>query len=140
MKEKPSYKVILWDFNRKKTEFYDVIPYFMEEYKELRKKDRPETREQWFEWVKRIGMYQFWSRCQYEILVDGFPSSIVRINEADTTKLLHDISLSESAQKTIQAWLNDKIDEKPCIKLDVWDQIEANLPIVVELLMSYYGK
>ena len=137
MENKPSYKVVLWDFNRKKAEFYDVMPYFMDECEKQPKAIRPKTREEWFKWVTSTGMYQFWSRCQYEILVDGFPPSTYRLDDVDYKEFEEDY---KGDRKYLQEFVFDCIDSKPCTKIDVWDQIEANLPIVVELLMNYYGK
>lgn len=67
------FNVILWDFNKKGLMSYDVLPYFRKEYEELKKKDRPTTKEQWKEFIRRKGMYRFWSRCEYEILISQWP-------------------------------------------------------------------
>lgn len=135
MKEKPSYKVILWDFNRKTTEFYDVIPFFMEEYE--RSKSKPATKEEWKKFITSEGRWQFWGRCQYEILVDGFPPSNYQLSEEEYRQFVEKYEKNHT-RKYLQEWLFDCIDSRPCNKLDVWSQIEANLPIVVNLLMEYY--
>ena len=96
------FNVIIWDINSRTIEPYDVLPYFRREYKSLKKKDRPITREQWKEFVRRRGMYMFWARCEYEILISEWPPS----------------------------------KEDKHIKIDVWQQIDNNLDLVVDLLMS----
>lgn len=70
-----SYKVLMWDFNRKDIEWYDVMPHFHNEWKRLSTAKRPKTREDITKWLKDESMYHFWARCEYEILVDGFPPS-----------------------------------------------------------------
>lgn len=110
---KKQFNVLIWDFNQKGLISYDVLPYFRREYTSLEKNERPITREQWVEFVRRKGMYMYWSRCEYEFLVCQWPP------------------------------LPDLNEEKH-IKIDVWQQIENNLNIVIDLLMTefndYYEK
>lgn len=70
---KKSFYVLNWDFNSDDLEQYDILPYFRECYKKLNKDKRPKTVNEWKDFVKNKGMYQFWSRCQYEIIVTGWP-------------------------------------------------------------------
>lgn len=70
---KKSFYVLNWDFNSDDLEQYDVLPYFRECYNGLKKDKRPTTFNEWEEFVKSKGKYQFWSRCQYEIIVTGWP-------------------------------------------------------------------
>lgn len=67
------FNVILWDINRDELTTYDVLPYFRNEYKVTKKKDRPHTREEWKAFVRRWGMYRFWAKCEYEVLVSCWP-------------------------------------------------------------------
>lgn len=99
------FNVLVWDINSDKLVKYDVLPYFRECYDDCRKVDRPSTREQWEEFVQRRGMYMYWSRCQYEIIVSSWPPG--------------------------------KKDNS--IKIDVWYQIENNIDLIVDILMSEYN-
>jgi hypothetical protein len=94
------FNVLQWEFNDKKPSYYDVLPYFRQEYKSCKKKDRPITKEQWVEFVRRKGKYRYWARCEYEVIVSQWPPT-------------------------------DK-----SYKLDVWEQIEANLDLIVKILME----
>ena len=94
------FNVLLWDINKRELTTYDVLPYFRKRYKDLKKKDRPSTKEQWTEFVRIEGMYMYWSRCEYDIIISDWPS------------------------KTKE------------FKIDVWQQIENNLDLVVDILMS----
>ena len=84
------FNVMLWDFNSDKLVHYDVIPYFQERYKErverykkYSKKENfdvdndymfvPKTLDEFKKFVKNESMYQFWSRCEYEMIVHGWP-------------------------------------------------------------------
>ena len=65
------FNVINYDFNKQKFESYDVIPYFMECYN--RAKNKPKTFKQFKEFIKSESLYQFWARCQYEIILLDWP-------------------------------------------------------------------
>lgn len=101
------FNVLIWDANTDKLIKYDVLPYFRSCYEKCEKKRRPVTQEHWKEFVRMHGMYRYWSRCEYEIIVSSWPPNPRKDNS---------------------------------VKIDVWNQIENNLNIVVEFLMSEYGK
>lgn len=56
---------------------YDVMPYFINEYKEAKKKKgtptKDSTKEEWSKWVQGKATYMYWSRCQYEIILKDWP-------------------------------------------------------------------
>ena len=77
-KHTPFY-VINEDINRNKFCHYDVIPYLIREYEKLknekkRREKLPETFEEFKEFVKDESQYQFWSRCEYEIVLSPWVS------------------------------------------------------------------
>lgn len=74
------YYVINWDFNKDKMAPYDIMPYLYREY--LEDKDKfvfmkghkiPETFEEYKEFILSASRYQFWARCEYEVIVTGWP-------------------------------------------------------------------
>lgn len=67
------FNVLWWNFNDDHPTPLDVLPYFRRCYDSCRKKDRPVTKEQWMEFVRQNGMYMFWSKCEYEIIVSQWP-------------------------------------------------------------------
>lgn len=72
-----SFNVINYDCNRQKFIAYDVIPYLVgayKEYKENKYKNAPETFEEFKKFIKDESMYQFWSRCEYEIILVDWPN------------------------------------------------------------------
>lgn len=71
-----SFNVIWYDFNSKTFKPYNVIPYFVDEYKRAKKK--PKTFDEFKEFVKSNSMYMYWSRCEYEIILSDWPSSGVQ--------------------------------------------------------------
>ena len=82
MDEKKKFHVLTWDFNKDKIEHYDVLPYLrdrLEERIEKNKKDEdeyfkvPKSFDDFKKFVKDESLYQFWSRCEYEMIVHGWP-------------------------------------------------------------------
>ena len=81
-KEKQKFNVLLWNFNSDNLEYYDILPYFRDRLKK-RKKTRskvkmekfpvPETLNEYREFVKSESQYQFWGRCEYEMICHGWP-------------------------------------------------------------------
>lgn len=67
-----SFYVIIYDPNRECFIPYDVIPYLEKCYYE--EKDRPSTLEEFQTFIKRHSMYQWWSRCEYEIILSDWPN------------------------------------------------------------------
>ncbi len=88
--ENKSFNVLVWDFNSDSLEQYDVLPYLRRCYKD--RVDRfnkhskeedfnpdneyykvPKTLEDFKEFIKKESMYQFWARCEYEMICHGWP-------------------------------------------------------------------
>ena len=65
------FNVINYDCNRKKFVKYDIIPYLTKQYE--KNKNKPSTFEELQKFVKDESMYQFWSRCEYEIILMDWP-------------------------------------------------------------------
>ena len=69
------FNVIVEDINRKEFIPYDVIPYLVDCYKKIKNKDEiPVSVSDFREFVKRKSMYQWWCRCEYEVLLDSWPN------------------------------------------------------------------
>ena len=66
------FNVIIEDINSRKFIPYDVIPYLVQCYYE--EKDRPGTIEEFKVFIERHSKYQWWSRCEYEIILSDWPS------------------------------------------------------------------
>ena len=67
-----SFNVIWQDFNAKKFKAYDIMPYLIREYTDS--KDKPQTFEEFKEFVEKKSRYMYWSRCEYEIIICGWPN------------------------------------------------------------------
>ena len=80
------FNVMVWDFNHDNLEYYDVLPYFKECYEKRveRSKEKgvninskyfkvPKTFDEFKEFVEDESQYQFWARCEYEMILHGWP-------------------------------------------------------------------
>ncbi len=66
-----SYNTIVYNVNSNKFETYDIFPYLIDEYKKERNK--PYTFEEYREFIFRCAKYQWWGRCEYEIILRDWP-------------------------------------------------------------------
>lgn len=74
-KEIISFNVINFEFNSEKFKSYDVMPYLVNCYEEVKhKKESPKSFEEFKEFVKSKSMYKYWSRCEYEIILSDWPN------------------------------------------------------------------
>ena len=65
------FNVIIYDPNGKKFVSYNIIPYFIECYKERAKPLK--TFKEFKDFIIKEARYQFWARCQYEIILSDWP-------------------------------------------------------------------
>lgn len=71
-----TFNVIIWDINKGEFIPYNIIPYLTKVYKES--KDKPKTLEEFINFVDKEAKYQFWSRCEYEIILEDWPCQTVK--------------------------------------------------------------
>lgn len=66
-----SFNVVWWDFNKSAPEPYDIMPYLVQRYNEI--SNKPETFDEFKEFIKRQSLSQWWSRCEYEVILSPWP-------------------------------------------------------------------
>jgi hypothetical protein len=67
-----SWYVYIIDFNTTKLKKYDVMPYFLECAK--KQKFKSSDLEKCKKFIRKEGMYMFWARCEWEVLICPWPS------------------------------------------------------------------
>lgn len=107
------YNCLWQDFNSRKFEGYDVMPYFIREWESIKKnakpysednyRGRPQTKDELKDWLLHKSRYMYWSRCEYEIIVAGWPNTD---NQA---------------------------------KIDIHDQVEMNIDVVLDIFIKNIG-
>lgn len=125
------FNVLSFNFNKSQIEPYDVVPYFKRIWEALDTHDKIiiADRKKFKEWVIFEAKYQFWSRCQYEMVVGSWPFGSYKMNERikelkkndeDTYDNLVDAALSEMA------------------KIDVYEQLMMNIDVLVDILIDEF--
>lgn len=81
MKKIAPFYVLLWDFNKKEIEQFDIMKPLLNGFKQEKKRHFrvygegkvPETFDEYKKFILSYCQCHFWSKCEYEILVNGFP-------------------------------------------------------------------
>lgn len=71
---KNKFYVWVLDFGKSIPTPHDILPYLSQEWRNLKPKERGEATKDLQDWVKKKLLYQYWSRCQYEMLVLPWPT------------------------------------------------------------------
>lgn len=118
------FNVIVYNINSKEFEPYNVIPHLVNCYD--KKKSKPKTFDEFKEFVKSESMYQWWSRCEYEIILSPWPYITSPSERYD-----------KKGEDNIEAWKEHwKKHLKECEKIDVHYQVMMNIDIVTALVMN----
>ena len=119
------FNVIVYDINKKEFVPYNIIPYLVSQYK-IKIDNKPKTFDEFKEFVKNKSMYQWWSRCEYEVILSPWPytsSPSERYNK--------------EGEDDVEAWKEHwKKHLKECKKIDVHYQVMMNLDVITALLMD----
>lgn len=75
-KTEVKFNVILNDINRDVFEPYDIIPYLNDCY--IKEENKPKTFAEFREFIIKEARYQWWARCQYEIILSDWPCNKVQ--------------------------------------------------------------
>lgn len=118
------FNVIVYNINSKQFETYDIIPYLVSQYQKAESK--PKTFEEFKEFVKAKAQYQWWSRCEYEIILSPWPYVSSPSERWD-----------KKGEDNIEAWKEHwKKHLKECQKIDVYYQVRINLDVITNLVME----
>ena len=81
MQSKLFWNVYIYSFNEKKIITYDIFSHasFLDDLKKLKKK-KP-TFDVFKEEIRKLLMYYFWSKCEWEIILSAWPPSTDRKEE-----------------------------------------------------------
>jgi len=138
-----SWKVLLFDINSKKLEEYDVLKYREKLVKELKKKYN--TKEEFADKLNRDLMYQYWSKCQYEMILyieNGrvFAKPWVGVRDLEN----YAVDITDRTDLNWPAFAEKMIKEygwrDGTVKIDVYDQLKFNFDELVDFCWNYRHK
>ena len=122
------FNVINFDFNKKEFIYYDIIPYLVRRYKE--KKKKLTTFEEFKKFIEDESMYQWWARCEYEIILSPWPYLSSPSERYD-----------KKGEDDIEAWKKHwKEHLNECQKIDIHQQVLMNLDIITQIFMEVINK
>ena len=118
------FNVIIHNINTKEFESYNIIPYLLRCYKES--KCKPKTFDDFKEFITKNSMYQWWSRCEYEIILGPWPYTSSPSERYD-----------KKGEDDIKAWKEHwKKHLNECEKIDVHYQVMMNIDVITNLFMD----
>lgn len=134
---KRQFNVLHLKFDSKKIEYYDVLPYFRDCWKEDYRfeKENVTDKKSLKEWVERASRYKFWARCQYEFLIAPWPLGSYEMNKrvreviSKSTFNLDDYSSNIDFHNAIMYDMH---------KIDIHEQIMMNIDIIVDILFDEF--
>lgn len=142
MKQNRKFNVLI--YKQGKVEYYDVLPYFRNCWKEKYNKEQkeaikqakqPSKRKQLFkEYIISRSKYMYWGRCEFETLLARWPFGSYRMKEEMKKFLQGPINLDDYTQ-----CLNfENIIIADMHKIDVHDQIMMNIDILIDILYKEF--
>lgn len=118
------FNVIIYDINSKEFKSYNIIPYLLRCYKES--KNKPKTFDEFKRFITKNSMCQWWSRCEYEIILGPWPYIASPSERYD-----------KKGEDDIEAWKEHwKKHLNECEKIDIHYQVLMNIDIITKLFIE----
>jgi hypothetical protein len=138
-----SWNTYLFDFNDKKVEAYDVLKYREKLVKQLKKTCK--TREEFKERLFRDFQRQYWSRCEYEMILfieDG--QVYAEPWPAGPHPEEHRVNLTDRTDFNWYMFTTKMIEERgykdETVKVDVYDQLKYREEEITDFCWNYRHK
>ena len=118
------FNVIEYSINKKEFIPYNIIPYLVSQYKI--KRDKPKTFDEFKEFFKNESLYQWWARCEYEVILSPWPYTVSPSERYD-----------KKGENDIKAWKEHwEKHLNECQKIDVHYQVMMNLDVITALVID----
>ncbi len=118
------FNVIVYNINSKEFESYNIIPHLISCYN--KKKEKPQTFDEFKKFIKNESEKQWWARCEYEIILSPWPYTSSPSERYD-----------KKGEDDVEAWKEHwKKYLNECQKIDVYHQIRMNLDVITALVME----
>lgn len=132
---KLSWLAVYYDCNADKIKYYDIFKYREDDIKKLKKKCA--TKEAFAEKMRRELMYYFWSRAEWEMIIEIDDNGRVWLSPwcgcRDTEKAKIDVSdrIDFDWRGLARKHIGKQIYKNKA-KIDVWDQVESRFDELVD--------
>lgn len=137
-----SFNVLEFDFNSKKINRYDVLPYFRRCWKDKVYKDSVNKiktscdKKELKKWIIDRSMYMFWARCQYEFLIAPWPFGSYKMKNDLQNFLDNNPKIDLNDNNKLNSIENIIIQDMK--KIDVHEQIMMNIDIITDILYNEF--
>ena len=142
MKPKEKFNVLI--YKNGKVEYYDILPYFHNCWKEkynreqkesIKNAKQPAKRKQLFkDYIISRTKYMYWGRCEYEMLLASWPFGSYGMKNKMKEFLKTPVNLDDYTQ----LFNFENIIIADMHKIDVHDQIMMNINIIVDILYKEF--
>ena len=129
-----TWKVKIYDVNKRAIVDYDVLKYRLELIKSLKKKCA--SRNDFYEALKRDFRWQYWCRSEYELILSLDKDRVIlspwvgsRDPVAESIDVTEDTSFDWKALATL---MSKEYPGKDHFKIDVWDQLSVRFDEIVD--------
>lgn len=137
------WNVYRFNCNSQKIETYNVLSgkYFLEEIKKIMVKHRDKDRSEFSEALRREMMYHFWSRCEWEVIIEItednriFLIPWVGCRESDEVKVDVTDDTSFDWRGFAEKHINQQV-YKTKAKIDVYDQLNYRWEEFVDYVLN----
>ena len=126
-------KNLMWNVfveDNRKIKVYNVLSKSIIEKIKKAKKKFPNKKD-FSEEVRHIMMYHFWSKCEWEIILTSWPTSI---SVEELNRLREDLKEHVKKYKSVPCRLCPRLDVGE--KIDVFKQIEINWDVFIDYLWN----
>lgn len=137
--EKTKFNVLYRNFNTRKVEPYDVLPYFRREWEDEDAsfdRDKVNDKESLKGWIKRASHYMYWGRCEYEFLIGSWPFGGKKLIDEMTDFISTNPNLKDYKQNIDFT----NIIIRDMYKIDIHEQIMYNIDIITDILYKEFFK
>lgn len=122
---------------------YDVLEYRENQVKKLKKKYA--TKEDFAEVMRREMMWQYWSRCEYEVIIEVDDNNRIWLkpwigcSDPDSVKIDVTDDTSFDWRGFAEKHISKQIFKNEA-KIDIWDQIEYRFDEFIDYIWNYRHK
>ena len=138
-----SWMVKRFDFNSQIIEDYDILKYYENDIKKMKKKCS--TKEEFAEALRQEMMWRYWSKAEHELVIEITEDSRIFLNPwvgcSDPDKVKIDVTDDDSFdwRGFAEHHVNQQIYKNKA-KIDIYDQLQWNWQDFVDYCWNYHHK
>ena len=137
-----SWKVVAFDCNAQEIRYYDVLKYREDDIKKMKKKCA--TKEEFAEALRRECMYRFWSKAEWELIIERTEDGRVVLRpwcgcyEPEDVK----VDVTDDTSFDWKGFADKYIDTRYGneAKIDVWSQLQYVWDEFVDYVWNFHHK